>query len=170
MAGNRPKSGKSRAEAISASTLVNKIFILLTYNFTPNRALRPLLSDDLSRRIKRRRSGYTLDTRFLEVCSLSLIHCTDPCVYQRDGLCELVRAGSWGWPGHGCVNFVPVVSQPLQQGRQGLPDVGHPDELQPLGHHQLPLGALGDQTLGKAQPPHLGQPLPQGVHGPELSS
>ena len=74
---------------------------------------------------------------------MSLIHCTDPCVYQRDGLCELVRAGSLGRPGSGCVNFVPVASQPLQQRRQGLPDVGHPDELQPLRHHQLPLGALG---------------------------
>ena len=103
---------------------------------------------------------------------MSLIHCTDPCVYQRDGLCELVRAGSWGRPGYGCVNFVPLASkpsQPLQKSRQSLPNVGHPDELQSLRHHQLPLGALGDQTLGEAKPPHLGQPLPQGVHGTQLS-
>ena len=106
---------------------------------------------------------------FWRCVSMSLIHCTDPCVYQRDGLCELVRAGSWGRPGYGCVNFVPLAGQTLQQGRQSLPDVGHPDELQSLRHHQLPLGALGDQTFGKAQTPHFGKPLPQGVYGPEFS-
>ena len=68
---------------------------------------------------------------------MSLIHCTDPCVYQRDGLCELVRAGSWGRPGYGCVNFVPLASKPLQQGCQSLPDVGNPDELQSLQHLSL---------------------------------
>ena len=130
----------------------------------PKKPPRLLLSDDLSRRMNRRPSGHTVVTSlpisFWRCASMSLIHCTDPCVYQRDGLCELVRAGSLGRPGSGCVNFVPVVSTPLQQRRQGLPDVGHPDELQPLRHHQLPLGALGDQALGEAQAPHLGQPLP----------
>lgn len=84
---------------------------------------------------------------------LSFIACTDPCVYQKDGQCSLSRAASPGQTGVGCVNFVPRCSQ---QSGHGLPDVGHPDELQPLGGGQLALDPLGDQALGKAQPPHLG--------------
>ena len=62
---------------------------------------------------------------------LSLIACTDPCVYQKDGLFSLSRAASPGPAGHGgCVNFVPLASQ---QSGHSLPDVGHPDELQTLG-------------------------------------
>ena len=39
---------------------------------------------------------------------MSLIQCTDPCVYQLEGRCTLVRAASQGQPGGlGCVNFVP---------------------------------------------------------------
>lgn len=39
---------------------------------------------------------------------MSLIQCTDPCVYQLDGRCTLVRAASQGQPGRlGCINFVP---------------------------------------------------------------
>ena len=39
---------------------------------------------------------------------MSLIQCTDPCVYQLDGRCTLVRAASQGQPGSlGCINFVP---------------------------------------------------------------
>ena len=88
---------------------------------------------------------------------LSLIQCTSPCVYQQDGQCTLVRAASPGVPNeHGCLNFVPQSG--LQQRRQGLSDVAHPDELQPLRDQQLALGALGDQALSEAQPPHLGQP------------
>ena len=59
---------------------------------------------------------------------VSLIACTDPCVYQKEGYCSLSRAASAGEPGgSGCVNFVPV--RPLQQGGHGLPDVGHSDQL-----------------------------------------
>ncbi len=59
---------------------------------------------------------------------LSLIACTDPCVYQKEGYCSLSRAASAGEPGgSGCVNFVPV--RPSQQGGHSLPDVGHPDQL-----------------------------------------
>lgn len=62
---------------------------------------------------------------------LSLIACTDPCVYQKDGLCSLSRAASPGLAIHGaCVNFVPLVSDLSQQSCHGLPDVGHPDKLQ----------------------------------------
>lgn len=40
---------------------------------------------------------------------MSLIVCTDPCVYQRDGYCSLSRASSPGAPdSSSCVNFVPV--------------------------------------------------------------
>ena len=43
-----------------------------------------------------------------EVLPMSLIQCTDPCVYQLDGRCTLVRAASQGQSGRlGCVNFVP---------------------------------------------------------------
>ena len=99
---------------------------------------------------------------------MSLIFCSAPCIYQQEGQCTLVRAASPGPRNpHGCLNFVPAVS-PSQQGGQGLPDVAHPDELQPLGDRQLALGALGNQALGEAQPPHLGQPLAQGAHRPQL--
>lgn len=63
---------------------------------------------------------------------MSLIACTDPCVYQKDGYCSLSRAASSGEPGQSsCINFVPV--QTSQKRRHGLPDVGHPDQLQSLG-------------------------------------
>lgn len=59
---------------------------------------------------------------------MSLIACTDPCVYQKDGYCSLSRAASSGEPGpSGCVNFVPT--KPSQQSGHGLPDIGHPDQL-----------------------------------------
>ena len=84
---------------------------------------------------------------------MSLIFCSAPCIYQQEGQCTLVRAASPGPRNpHGCLNFVPAVPR-SQQGGQGLPDVAHPDELQPLGDRQLALGALGDQALGEAQPP-----------------
>lgn len=59
---------------------------------------------------------------------MSLIACTDPCVYQKDGYCSLSRAASAGEPGQSkCVNFVPV--RPSQQSGHGLADVGHTDQL-----------------------------------------
>ncbi len=59
---------------------------------------------------------------------MSLIVCTDPCVYQKDGYCSLSRAASAGEPGRsGCVNFVPV--QTSQQSGHSLPDVRYPDQL-----------------------------------------
>ena len=65
---------------------------------------------------------------------MSLIACTDPCIYQSDGYCRLSRAASSGGAGFSkCVNFVPVTGRGLQQGGHGLPDIGHPDELKPLG-------------------------------------
>ena len=118
---------------------------------------------------------------------MSLIQCTDPCVYQLDGRCTLVRAASQGQSGRlGCVNFVPGLSrsevpdrdgrkmlrrsrEPLQQRGQRLPDVGHPDQLQSLRSGQLPLDPLGDQALGKAQPAHLGQALSQIAHRAQLA-
>ena len=60
---------------------------------------------------------------------MSLIICTDPCVYQKDGYCSLSRAGSAGELGQsGCVNFVPV--RPSQQGGHSLPNVAHANEFQ----------------------------------------
>ena len=59
---------------------------------------------------------------------MSLIACTDPCIYQKDGYCQLSRAASAGESGcSGCINFVP--SGPIQQRGHSLPDVGHPDQL-----------------------------------------
>ncbi len=82
---------------------------------------------------------------------MSLIACTDPCVYQKDGLCSLSRAASPGQAGHGgCVNFVPLASSPSQQSGHGLPDVGHPDQLQAVWDGQFPLDSFGDETLGKS--------------------
>lgn len=61
---------------------------------------------------------------------MSLIPCTDPCVYQQDGYCSLARAASCAAPGSavGCVNFVPR----SKHGAEGLADVVHADKLQPL--------------------------------------
>lgn len=59
---------------------------------------------------------------------MSLIACTDPCVYQKDGYCSLSRAASAGETGQsGCVNFVPV--RPSKQGGHRLSNVGYPDQL-----------------------------------------
>lgn len=59
---------------------------------------------------------------------MSLIVCTDPCVYQKDGYCSLSRAASAGEPGQSkCVNFVPA--QPSQQCGHSFPDVGHSNQL-----------------------------------------
>ena len=61
---------------------------------------------------------------------MSLIACTDPCIYQKDGRCQLSRAASSGEAGDSsCINFVPLESGPLQQRGHGLPDVGHPNQL-----------------------------------------
>ncbi len=76
---------------------------------------------------------------------MSLIVCTDPCIYQKEGYCSLSRAASTGQrnPG-GCVNFVP---RSLQQSGQGFPDIGNTNQLQALRRDQFPLDPLGDQTL-----------------------
>ena len=59
---------------------------------------------------------------------MSLIACTDPCVYQKDGYCSLSRAASPGEPGQsGCINFVPA--QPLQQHSHGFSNIGHLNQL-----------------------------------------
>ncbi len=60
---------------------------------------------------------------------MSLIACTDPCIYQKDGYCSLSRAASMDRPGARCVNFVPVRPEGSQKRGQGLPDVGDPDDL-----------------------------------------
>ena len=59
---------------------------------------------------------------------MSLIACTDPCIYQQDGYCALSRAASCAAPGSrvGCVNFVPR----LQNRAQGLTNVIHTNQLQ----------------------------------------
>lgn len=84
---------------------------------------------------------------------MSLIACTDPCVYQIDGYCSLSRAASPGDGRFGCVNFVArseVKSNlPLQDCGHGLPDVGHPDQVQPLRDGQPSLDPGGDHTLGE---------------------
>ncbi len=59
---------------------------------------------------------------------MSLIACTDPCVYQKDGYCSLSRAASAGESGQSkCVNFVPM--QTSQQRRHSFTDIGHADQL-----------------------------------------
>ncbi len=64
---------------------------------------------------------------------MSLIACTEPCVYQQDGCCHLSRAASCASPGSvvGCVNFVAR----SQHGAECLTDVVHPDQLQPFRDH-----------------------------------
>ena len=62
---------------------------------------------------------------------MSLIACTSDCVYQQDGYCALVRAGSTGAPDphESCVNFVPKRPTASQHGRECLPDRSDTDEL-----------------------------------------
>ena len=59
---------------------------------------------------------------------MSLIACTDHCVYQKDGYCTLSRANSRGEPcaESPCVNFVPRRSE---HGGQRLTDIVDADEL-----------------------------------------
>lgn len=61
---------------------------------------------------------------------MSLIPCTDHCVYQQDGYCSLSRAASCAAPGNavGCVNFVPR----SKNGTESLADVVHPNQLQSI--------------------------------------
>ncbi len=57
---------------------------------------------------------------------MTLIPCTDPCIYQQEGLCALDRACSAGLPGTaGCVHFLP---RPSEKDSKGLPDVPHRDQ------------------------------------------
>ena len=52
-----------------------------------------------------------------EVSLMSLIACTSNCVYQSDGYCGLVRAGSCGAPSAAepCVKYVPKHGTPHSQ-------------------------------------------------------
>ena len=61
---------------------------------------------------------------------MSLIPCTEYCIYQQDGCCRLSRAASCAAPGSavGCVNFVAR----SQHGAERLTDVVHADQLQSL--------------------------------------
>lgn len=60
---------------------------------------------------------------------MTLIPCTDPCIYQRNGRCTLSRAGSGGQTESRsrCVHF--LARQPLQENSQSLPDITHRDQL-----------------------------------------
>lgn len=62
---------------------------------------------------------------------MSLIACTDPCVYQKDGFCTLSRAVSTGSPTRerSCIHFLPRQEAASQEHRQGLLDVADRDEL-----------------------------------------
>ena len=59
---------------------------------------------------------------------MSLIPCTEACVYQQDGCCRLSRAASCASPGSAvsCVNFVPK----SQHRAERLSDIIHPDQFQ----------------------------------------
>ena len=58
---------------------------------------------------------------------MSLIGCTNDCLYQQDGYCQLERAMSSGVVSEEspCVNYVPR----SQNGHQCFSDVTNPDEL-----------------------------------------
>ena len=60
---------------------------------------------------------------------MSLILCTNDCLYQNDGYCTLEQAVTCSLPRTApgqCVNCVPRSSD---QGSQGFPDVAHTNEL-----------------------------------------
>lgn len=61
---------------------------------------------------------------------MSLIACTNDCLYQQDGYCALERAVTSSLPltsSGQCVNFVRRNAS--NQDGQGLPDVFYPNEL-----------------------------------------
>ena len=59
---------------------------------------------------------------------MSLIACTDPCVYQKDGRCTLSRAASAGVPEQSrCIDFVPARTS--QQSVHSLSDISYSDQL-----------------------------------------
>lgn len=62
---------------------------------------------------------------------MSLIACTDPCVYQKDGYCSLSRAVSGGYPSErqSCVHFLPKDALSLQNGNQSLPNISDKNEM-----------------------------------------
>jgi len=62
---------------------------------------------------------------------MSLIACIDNCVYQQDGYCSLMRAGSCGRPSkkNSCVNYVPRNGKQSQDGAEHLANITYPDEL-----------------------------------------
>lgn len=64
---------------------------------------------------------------------MSLIPCTDHCVYQQEGYCSLSRAASCAAPGStvGCVNFVPR----SQNRAERLADVVHSNQFQSIRDH-----------------------------------
>ena len=61
---------------------------------------------------------------------MSLIACTEACVYQQDGCCHLSRAASCASPGSavGCVNFVAR----SKHSTECLTDIVHTDQFQTL--------------------------------------
>ena len=65
---------------------------------------------------------------------MSLIPCTDQCIYQQDGYCTLSRATSCATVGNaaGCINFVPYCSK---NGTERLTDIIHPDQFQSIRDH-----------------------------------
>jgi hypothetical protein len=59
---------------------------------------------------------------------MSLIICTDPCLYQKDGYCTLSRAVSLGEPKGQmtCVNFLP---KPSENSVERLSDISDFNQL-----------------------------------------
>lgn len=64
---------------------------------------------------------------------MSLIACTESCIYQQDGCCKLSRAASCASPGSavGCVNYVARSQHSVER----LPDIVHANQFQSLGDH-----------------------------------
>lgn len=58
---------------------------------------------------------------------MSLIVCTDPCVYQAEGYCSLSRAVSAGCPSieQSCLHFLPRHSAGLENRGERLANVLH---------------------------------------------
>ncbi|MDY3015237.1 MAG: hypothetical protein SOR61_08715 [Evtepia sp.] len=60
---------------------------------------------------------------------MSLIPCTDPCIYQQEGRCTLSRAASRGNPSpqKPCIHYLP--RDHSEQDRQSFPDIPDRDHL-----------------------------------------
>lgn len=83
------------------STQPNLCFLRFHQDINSTVPAHPIPNGRTARRYKMKGNGLNF---------MGLIPCTSPCIYQKDGLCDLDCAAAAGVPpaGGGCVHFIPV--------------------------------------------------------------